>query len=319
MDQAAADKFHFQKAENSLAFKPFQLEDRPLITRMATLFRPFSCEYHFANLFCWQRACRLSWTLYNDRVIIYDSSDHCAYMPLGEPLDPEQLAALSMELLGNGLAPDFSLVPEGYLRHFPWINRCYTVREDRDDAEYLYDVERLYRLNGKKLHKKRNLMSQFHRACPGAAVEPLSAGLRQKAMELAGNLFKQQKTVSRTLDQEFQAIAAALDAFEPLNLEGIALVHQERVIAFSVFSRLSPSTYDVQFEKSDPRFKGAAQVINYHTAAYLRDKCRYLNREQDLGIEGLRRAKLSYGPEQLIIPRTLKFKSPSGGECDEQP
>jgi len=309
MDQAAANTY--TKAEKSLTFKPFQLEDRPFLTRMATRFRPLSCEYHFANLFCWQHPCSLSWSLYNHRVLIYDSRDHLAYMPLGEPLNPDQLADLSLELLRNGLAPDVGLVPEEYLHRFPGIGHWYTVREERDDAEYLYDVERLYRLNGKKLHKKRNLMSQFYRSFPGAVVEPMSAGLRQKAMELAGDLFKQQKTPSRTLVQEFQAIAAALDAFEPLGLEGTALVHQERLVAFSIFSRLSPSTYDVQFEKSDPRFKGAAQVINYQTAAYLRNKCRYLNREQDLGIQGLRRAKLSYEPAELIIPRTLKFKSPA--------
>ncbi len=71
--------------------------------------------------------------------------------------------------------------------------------------------------------------------------------------------------------------------------------------------QISHSTYDIQFEKFDTEFKGIGQVINQETAKYLSRKCRYLNREQDLGIKGVRQAKLSYEPVKLLTPCSLSF------------
>ena len=80
-----------------------------------------------------------------------------------------------------------------------------------------------------------------------------------------------------------------------------------KLTAFSIFSRLNDTTYNVQFEKADFRKKGAAQLINQETAKLLQDRCIYLNREQDLGVKGLRQAKMSYNPVRLNEFCTLKF------------
>jgi len=114
---------------------------------------------------------------------------------------------------------------------------------------------------------------------------------------------------AKDLEDEFTAIERAFENFDRLGFEGIALWVKNRLVAFCVFSRLNHDTYNIQFEKSDIAFKGAAQVINQETTKYLRNKCVYLNREQDLGIKGLRQAKLSYEPERLIVPQTLIFKT----------
>jgi hypothetical protein len=110
--------------------------------------------------------------------------------------------------------------------------------------------------------------------------------------------------ISQELVIELSAMEKAFDHFEDLGLEGLALMADRQMVAFSIFSPLNHDTWNVQFEKSDFDYKGAAQVINHQTALYLKDRCRYINREQDLGIKGLRQAKMSYEPETLFIPHT---------------
>jgi len=87
--------------------------------------------------------------------------------------------------------------------------------------------------------------------------------------------------------------------------EGGILQINGRLIAFSIFSRLNRETADVHFEKSDTTVKGAAQVINQETARSLAGRFSWINREQDLGIDGLRQAKRSYMPDQILMPYTL--------------
>lgn len=294
-----------------LKLNRFDLKDRELIQTYIDTFNPLSCEYNFSNLFAWQDAYQLTWSLYQERLLIYDGVSQCGFMPLGEDVSPEELVLLSLNLKSMGLTPDFSLVTPDYLRKFPGIETYYEVKEERDYAEYIYDVNSLCELTGTKLHKKRNLISQFKRSYPDFEVHPLKGEYNSKSLELARELMKRRQQHSKTLDQEFDALKISLDHFEDLGLEGLAITIGSRVVAFSVFSQLRHSTYDIQFEKSDTDFKGAAQVINHETALYLKDKCSCLNREQDLGIKGLRQAKLSYEPLKLITLYSLIFSPPN--------
>jgi hypothetical protein len=292
-------------------FNGFALKDREYIQAYIDRFNPESCEYNFANLFAWQDAYKMGWAVYQERLLIYDRVSESAFMPLGEDLYPEGLAILSLNLKNAGLSPDISLVSSDYLKKFPEIENYYTIREERDYAEYIYDVNSLCDLTGVKLHKKRNLISQFKRSYSDFGVHLLKGEYKYKALSLAKELMEKRKKSSKTLEQEFCALKTSFDYFDLLGLEGLVITIGENLVAFSVFSRLSPFTYDIQFEKSDTDYKGAAQVINQETAGYLKDKCQYLNREQDLGIKGLRKAKMSYGPVQLITPYSLIFTPPN--------
>ena len=292
-------------------FNCFTLKDQELIQTYIDTFKPMSCEYNFSNLFAWQDVNKMSWSLYQERLLIYNGILQSAFMPLGEDFYPEELVILSFNLKKAGLTPDISLVTLNYLKKFPEIENYYTVKEERDYAEYIYDVNSLCDLNGIKLHKKRNLISQFKRSYPDFEVHLLNGEHKYKAMGLAQDQLKRRKKRSQTLDQEFYAIQTSFDYFDELGLEGLVLTLKSKVVAFSVFSKLNHSTYDIQFEKADTDYKGAAQVINQETAQYLKDKCLYFNREQDLGIKGLRQAKMSYDPVELNTPHSLIFNPPN--------
>lgn len=249
----------------------------------------------------------MSWSLFQERLLIYDDVSQYAFMPLGEDLYPEELVILSLNLKSAGLSPNFCLATEDYVKKFPEIENYYKVKPERDHAEYIYTADSLSDLNGTKLHKKRNLISQFKRSYPEFQVHRLENQYLGRAWNLAKDMLKRWDKVPKTLEQELSALEISLGSFEQLGLEGLAITIKEKLIAFSVFSALSHSTYDIQFEKSDISYKGAAQVINHETAGYLKNKCRFLNREQDLGVKGLRQAKLSYDPVTLITPYSLTF------------
>ncbi len=286
----------------------FALSDRQMVQIYIGKYTPMSCEYNFANLFCWQEAYQYSWRLYKGRLVIYDGVNQCAFMPLGETLPPEELAGLCRELMLSGLEPDIGLVTDSYLDAYPRCDHYFSVTPERDYAEYIYSVDSLCQLNSAKLHKKKNLISQFERLYPAYEIQVLSKKNQDAARAFSRDLLYGQGGLSQTLEAEFMAMEKAFENFEDLGLEGLALMVDDRMAAFSIFSPLNPSTYNVQFEKSDFDFKGAAQVINQQTALFLQDKCQYINREQDLGIKGLRQAKMSYEPEKLLVPHTLGFK-----------
>ena len=300
---------------DDLKFRQFNIKDRTIIQSFINDFQPMSCEYNFANLFAWQYVSKLSWTIYKGRLLIYDAVDYqCSFMPLGRYFSPIELANLSQELKKSKLSPDFCLVRSKYIDKFFEIKHYYNIKKQRDYAEYIYDVKKLAKLTGTKLHKKRNLISQFKRAFPDFKVDILKKEYNSKIIDFSQNLMnrldKQSKTSvqEKTVVQEFNALQKALEYFDELELEGLIISIKDKMIAFSIFSELNSFTYDIQFEKADNNFKGASQVINHETAKYLESSCKYLNREQDLGINGLRHSKMSYEPLNLIIPHIIEFK-----------
>ncbi len=269
----------------------FELSDRQMVQIYIDKYAPESCEYNFANLFCWQEIYNYHWRLFKGRLVVYDGVNQCAFMPLGEPLPPSELVELARELMRDGLVPDIGLVQRSYLDVYPKSEQYFSILPERDYAEYIYDVERLSRLNTPKLHKKKNLISQFERAFSDYRVTPLTPEKQVLARTMVRLQLERQKPLSSGLAMEFEALEKAFSCFDLLGLEGLALMVGDQMAAFSVFSQLNPQTYNIQFEKSDYDYKGAAQVINQQTALHLRDRCRYINREQDLGIRDCARPK----------------------------
>ncbi len=297
--------------ETAFKFKRFRLQDQTLLQAYVEQFSPQSCEYNFANLFAWQDVFDISWTLYQGRLLIYDGLSKIAFMPLGEDFFPEDLVVLSLNLVREGVTPNFGLVTHGYLEKYPDLEEYYEIEEQREAAEYIYDVNKLVELSGTKLNKKKNLISQFKRHYPDYDVHVMSKGDHLEILEFAFQLMNTRAKRSETLEQEFEAIKTSFQYFDELHLEGLVIRVKDRIVAFAVCSRISQSTFDIQFEKADPKFKGAGQLINNETARFLKDRCRFVNREQDLGIKGLRQAKLSYEPVELMASYGLIFNPPN--------
>lgn len=278
----------------------FDLETRSRILDFMSLYQPCSCEYSFVNLFCWQNLYRYSWFFYKDNLVIHDDRSQALFMPLGDDLEPEGLFSLSKKAVAAGLSGNIGLVPEFYVETWPDLDRYFSITADRDAADYVYMTGELAGLKGNKLHKKKNLISQFKRAYPDYSLVPINEGNCKGLMQFSRHLLDAMSPTPNSLVEELDAMQMAFSHWNDLYLSGLMLLVKDEIAGFAVFSPLSTDTWDVHFEKSDVTFKGAAQMINHETAKFLEGTAQYINREQDLGIPGLRQAKLSYVPHTLI-------------------
>lgn len=292
-------------------FKCIELEDRDIISRYAHAYELTSCEYSFANLYSWKDVHQRSWSLHSDRLLILDISNDDLFLPAGPSPTTDDLVYLSRELKNRGMSGNVTLVPEAYIASHPDLEKHYRIKAQRDAADYIYSVEKLTALKGRKLQKKKNLISQFKRTWPDYTVVPVAGEVITACRKLAQGLLARNLKISRSIREENTALVRALAEFDQVGLEGLALLAGGKLAAFSIFSQLNDDMVDIHFEKSDPTFKGAAQVINHETAAFLSPRCRFVNREQDLGIEGLRQAKRSYDPERIDSPHKLYYRTQS--------
>lgn len=155
-------------------------------------------------------------------------------------------------------------------------------------------------LSGKKLAKKKNLVSQYLRAYPDYHVLPVTPEKHSVILRFTEKWKRERSAEGIYLNTEFQAIRNTLEMWESLPVDGIIICHRNLISAYSIFSPINRDMATIHFEKFDPDMKGSAQLINWETARYLKGKYTWLNREQDMGLEGLRQAKLTYQPDCLV-------------------
>jgi hypothetical protein len=176
---------------------------------------------------------------------------------------------------------------------------------DRDSFDYVYSVEALAELKGKKLQRKRNHCNRFFLLHHGCTTAPITDENTPQVLQMLEDWYAQKLAADPTASfyLEQAAIRRALQHRQELGLEGLVLIYKGQIIAMTMGSALSDNTFDIHFEKALEGFDGAYAAINREFARYLREKypeVKFLNREDDLGLEGLRKAKLSYYPHHLV-------------------
>lgn len=292
------------------AFKAVELGDRALIQPFLDAAGRASSDYNFANLYAWGEIYGLGWKVHRDRLLIYSGKDDVLLMPVGAPVTPGELRALSDAFRSRGKSGDFSLVDSEFVERNPSLAGQFDIHADPDNADYVYATKALVELKGNKLHKKKNLLSQFRRNNPTSRCEAMTKLHAGECFRLAEKWCEERSCEEMGFTHETSAMKRAFDGFEELGLKGLVLFADGRLAGFSIFDRLNRTTADIHFEKYDPEIKGSAQAINWETARFLQPAYDYLNREQDLGIEGLRKAKQSYCPAFTVKTYLLRRREP---------
>ena len=289
-----------------LRFQPIAPADRASIERYTLRGASQNCDYAFANMVCWQSLYRSEWAEHEGFLLIrfrIDGGDRIGYMqPVGEgeftpllPLLEADAAAMGQPLLLIGMTREGAeqlrtSAPEEWL-----------ITSDRNYYDYLYDREALAQLVGKHYQPKRNHINRFTTLYPAHRYEPLTATHAEACLALEREWCRQREGCREgSLAAEMRAMQCAFDHFEALGLEGGALFVEERLVAFAYGSAVTEDTFVVHAEKADTSFEGAFAMINRSLARQLEGRYRWINREEDLGIEGLRKAKLSYSPAALV-------------------
>ena len=263
-----------------------------------------SCEYSFTNLCIWgrQKAAVLDGFL-----VLFSQFDRRAVYPFpagqGDILPVLEALIHDAQMRGipcciTGLSHENMDLLEYY---FPGKFR---FQCDRDSFDYVYNIEDLAQLKGRKYQKKRNHVNRFRSLYPNWRVEPITSDNLPAVREMADQWYaiRQQSDPTGSYALEQIALERALAQYAELQLDGVALMDGDRILAFSIASRLTQDTFDVHFEKAQEDVDGAYAAINQAFAQYLQEKypdIRYLDREEDMGLEGLRKAKLSYYPDHI--------------------
>lgn len=284
-----------------LNYESLTLEHVPLLKDYLERFPRESCDYSISNLLTWGKIYNNQFCVYEDKLIILNPLYQYVCFPLGEDITPDYLAKIVLLSREKYPQAQLILVPEDYLLLNPRMHEYFEVDDNRSWADYIHSIDRLVELRGKKLAKKKNLISQFDRAYPDYHVLPIYPSHKDEIISFTQKWRRERDVEGIFLNSEFTAIQNSFDMWEELSMMGLIICNDHNVYAYSIFSELTKDMVAEHYEKFDPDKKGSAQLINWETAKFLKEKgYTWLNREQDLGLEGLRHAKLSYDPDYLV-------------------
>ena len=290
-------------------FKRPEISDRPWVTELLSKGGSRACEHNFVSIYLWGTAYPQKIARAEDRLVVQmRGGAGLSYLfPIGSgPLAPA-LAAAKEDAVANGARLTLVCITEEQKaqleEEFPGR---FVFEEDRDGWDYLYSAEKLATLSGKKLHGKRNHIHRFCERYPDWMFEPITAENLAECRAMEEEWFRQQEEEDRancTLRREREALHTAMDNMEALGISGGLIRAEGKVLAFSLGSRTTADCYNVHFEKAFGDIQGAYTVINREMARWVCStwpETEYINREDDMGLEGLRKAKLSYYPELLL-------------------
>ncbi len=251
-------------------------------------------DYSFGNLWGWAEEYGLRWRFGESHVWILQTKPiEVFWAPVGPWMDVDWN---DCPCLSEGL--DFIRVPERLCEIFNEAMPDRVRTEDsRDHADYVYSVPELVELRGNRFHKKKNLLKQFLKTYD-YEYKPLTPDCVEETLELQRQWFSwRDPEESGALVAENQAIVRVLQNWDRIpGLMGGAIRIEGVMIAYTVAEALTPDMLVIHFEKGQPGFKGVYQAINQMFLADAGTGYSLVDREQDLGDPGLRKAKMSYNP-----------------------
>lgn len=280
-------------------FKPIEIDDRGLINGILRSYAPSASEYTFTNLFIWREFYKFQWSMYKDWLLIISGLEgsEFALQPVGPPSRREAACTL-LEWLKKEkktAAPVIKRADSMFIREIENSPEI-LFEPNRDDFDYVYNIPDLINLSGKGYHGKRNHINKFLRTNTFTY-----ASMTEEHLDECGSLAKEW-CLSRRCDEdmtlmgEWSAIKEALANFRILELTGGVVFVDGRIRAFALGELLNKETAVVHIEKAGPESPALFTLINQQFCEQAWSKVPFINREQDLGIPGLRKAKLSYRP-----------------------
>lgn len=283
-------------------FKPIELDDKAVLDEYLRRYPPLASEYTFSNLFAWKDAYRYALARFDEGLLIRKREG--AASSLLQPLVPGD----ALEAVRAGLdylraltpRPRLERLGEDFIARLPAEHAEFTVSEDRDNFDYLYSVQELTELAGAKFHDKKNLLKQFENH-HHATYLPLTQELADVCLQFQHEWCVEKRCESiEGLHQENCAARLMLRYFEQLGLLGGVLLLDDQLTAYTLGEPLNPETLVIHVEKGRTGVTGVYQAINREFLRHAARDVTLVNREQDLGLAGLRKAKMSYNPLRMI-------------------
>ncbi len=294
------------KTITKIDFKSFSLQDKALYEEYLSADKERGCEFSFANVYLWGRQ---QFAVLHDYIVLFshfNGRDIYPY-PLGKGDTKAVIDCIMEDAEDRGIPFCLTGLGETAKKTLEELYpKKFRFSSDEGTFDYVYNIDDLAELKGKKYDGKRNHLNRFRKAFPCFTVQRIDENNISKVICMSNDWYKARLSEDghAGYHMEHEALTKALREYRELGLEGLAVLDGDDVLAFTLGSRLREDTFDVHFEKALPHVQGAYAVINFEFARYIREKyptVRYLNREEDMGVEGLRKAKRSYYPHHMVI------------------
>lgn len=295
-----------------ISFKKPELSDRQVILSHLKGQGLRGCERTFANIYLWARFYDLVWAEV-DKTIVFRSVFGGRYSYTYPAGDGDRKAAVE-HLIEACRAQEYPLQFHGLSkREYEELESCFPgqfeIKWPRDVEDYVYETEKLIRLSGKKYHGKKNHINQFKAAYPDWSYEPLTDENVEECFQMA--LRWRELNGCEGDAEKNKEMCVALNSLrlqKELELRGGVLRAGGEVVAFTLGEPVSEDTFVVHIEKAYADIRGAYPMINQQFLEHEVSDYIYVNREDDTGDEGLRKAKLSYHPVFMVEKGTAVLK-----------
>ncbi len=283
-----------------LEYKSVALSDREWIEPIFKGCSRRGNEYTFANLYNWSEVMNIKIARLGDTIVFkHLSKSHVYSCPIGR----ENLAEAVMEILNEGKEAgekitlvnvdefDVGILHENFPGRFK-------IKEVRDNFDYIYISSELGEMKGRKYRIKRNHVNKFLKLYPNWHYEKIDESNIEDAKKMAEKWYDEAiKTKAESLILEKPAVMSGLYNYFDLGLEGGIIYVDDSIAAFCFGSSSCEDTIVVHCEKAFLEYEGVYTMIAKEFARVSAEKYKYVNREEDMGLEGLRSSKLSYRPE----------------------
>lgn len=296
------------KVRDSL-FKEITLKDRDTYLKYYDADMYPHSQYSFTIIYSWRNYLNARFDIIDDHFcIINRPSEKSVFssFPIGKK-DPNSAIDFLLGEMGQR-GRIFNVTPQMYEKiENP---ERFIINDARYNFDYVYETSKLISLSGKKLHSKKNHLNKFLSLYPNYYYEPVDKSNLKACMSLADMWFenKYEDLNIRDAKAEYSSITDILNNMKELNCEGLILFSDGKPIAFSVGERINHETAIIHIEKADTSYEGSFAMINNLMCKTLFSDTIYINREEDMGIENIRKAKLSYRPHHFVEVMNLSLK-----------
>lgn len=295
-----------------VSFKRPELTDRALIQSYFEKAPSRSCERTFVNVYLWSRHYKVTFAVIEDALVFKNGETEPAFSyPAGEEQNVKRAIEFLMEYTKERDLPFklYNVTEKNFEQLNSWYPDKFDIEYVRDIADYVYETEKLATLAGKKLHGKRNHINKFIKTNPDWSYEPLSDENMEECFQMALK-WRTQNGCEDDVEKNAEMCVAlnALRLYKELEQVGGVLRVAGEVVAFTIGEPLCKDTFVVHIEKAFAEVDGAYPMINQQFVQHECTDFLYVNREDDAGSEGLRKAKLSYRPAFMEEKGIVKIK-----------
>ncbi len=278
--------------------RELKLEDKPLFDAIFAADPPELSAYTFTNIFAWRESYDTRLSRIGDCLLVHYNRDgrNVCLAPLGTDRAREVIEE-AFSRTGN-VPVEFAYLPTAVVESFRRDKR-YEIKPDRDNWDYLYESSDLIDLPGRRYDGKRNWLA---RAKSGSYEYVVMDGKTAAECHEFAERWCEDRNCEEVdgLRREKCAVFQMLTNFDGLGISGGMIRINGDIVAFSLGEALNPETIVIHVEKADANIEGLYQLINNEFCIREAKRFKFVNREQDLGIPGLRKAKESYHPVRLV-------------------